>query len=187
MSKQSSKFRFIAPQGRKVLRRSPLVLKREFSRSISVKIEPNNPLELDNSQEIADTFHKNEAGLNNYFETKRNAILDSYREDSNSAAASGIEASELQEWMQRRDELLEQLDDQVDTVFDLASVYGDSSSSDSGSHAGPSTDAPATDSSTDAPATGSSTDAAQTAMPGRFVQDSSDVTSEGDMPPFDDE
>ena len=90
-------------------------------------VNPNNGTELDRSADIAERFYKDKDGLNNYFTDKESSIRRDYREDSNSAAVEGVPASELHNWQLSRDDLLEQLKDQKDDVFDLASISDGSS------------------------------------------------------------
>jgi hypothetical protein len=105
---------------------------RGFVGSVQLSINPSNGRDLDRSSEIAEAFHRDKEGLNNYFKEKEDSIRRDYRQDSNSAAVDGVQASELHSWQVNRDDLLEQLNDQKDDVFDLASVY-DSNSDDEGS------------------------------------------------------
>jgi len=100
---------------------------RGYIRSAPLAINVNNGTELDRSADIAETFYKDKDGLNTYFTDKESSIRRQYREDSNSAAIEGVPASELHDWQLSRDDLLEQLKDQKDDVFDLASVSDESS------------------------------------------------------------
>jgi hypothetical protein len=58
-------------------------------------IYPEDGTSLDRSQFIANKYYEDKVGLDKYFQDKENAIRSSYREDSNSAAVSGVQASEL--------------------------------------------------------------------------------------------
>ena len=100
---------------------------RGYIRSTPLAINANNGTELDRSADIAETFYKDKEGLNTYFTDKECSIRREYRKDSNSAAVEGVPASELHNWQVSRDDLLEQLKEQKDDVFDLASVSDDSS------------------------------------------------------------
>ncbi len=60
--------------------------------------------------------------LKTYFRDKEYSIRRYYREDDNSAAAESVTASGLHSWQENRDDLLDQLSEQIDDVFDLASV-----------------------------------------------------------------
>lgn len=71
------------------------IIARGFKKSSTQLIDANNGRDLDNTQEIADAFRNNAAGLENYETQKTNSINRDYRLDSNSAAASGVPASEL--------------------------------------------------------------------------------------------
>lgn len=109
---------------------------RGFSSSISLLVDSNNGRDIDRSAYIADAYHGDRDGLNSYFRDKESSIRRDYREDSNSAAMDGVPASELQSWQDNRDDLLEQLNDQKDDVFDLASVTDGSSDNDGDSISG---------------------------------------------------
>ena len=65
--------------------------------------------------------------LKTYFRDKEYSIRRDYREDDNSAAAESVTASGLHSWQENRDDLLDQLSEQIDDVFDLASVTDSSS------------------------------------------------------------
>ena len=106
---------------------------RTYSRSTPLLVNPNDGRNIDRSADIADAYHGDKDGLNTYFTTKESSIRSAYREDTNSAAADGVPASELREWLQDRDDLLDQLRDQRDDVFDLASVVDSDSDHDSDS------------------------------------------------------
>ena len=96
-------------------------------------VNPNDGRNIDRSADIADAYHGDKDGLNTYFATKESSIRSAYREDTNSAAADGVPASELREWQEHRDDLLGQLSDQRDDVFDLASVTDSNTDHDSDS------------------------------------------------------
>jgi len=106
---------------------------RGYIRSMPLAVNANNGTELDRSADIAETFYKDKDGLNTYFSDKESSIRREYRQDSNSAAVEGVPASELHNWQLSRDDLLEQLKDQKDDVFDLASVSDESSDDESAS------------------------------------------------------
>ena len=65
--------------------------------------------------------------LNTYFRDKEYSIRRDYREDANSAVAEGVPTSGLHSWQKNRDDLLDQLSEQIYDVFDLASVTDSSS------------------------------------------------------------
>ena len=69
---------------------------RGFVSSVPLSVNPSNGRDLDRSSEIADTYHGDKNGLNAYFTDKEASIRRDYRDDSNSAAAEGVPASELQ-------------------------------------------------------------------------------------------
>jgi hypothetical protein len=104
---------------------------RDYSKSTPLSVNANNGRDIDRTSEIADAFHGDKDGLNTYFNEKESSIRRDYREDSNSAAIAGVSASELHTWQVNRDDLLEQLNEQRDDVYDLASVT-ESGSSDEG-------------------------------------------------------
>ena len=106
---------------------------RTYSRSMPLLVNPNDGRNIDRSADIADAYHGDKDGLNTYFTTKESSIRSAYREDTNSAAADGVPASELREWQEHRDDLLGQLSDQRDDVFDLASVTDSDTDHDSDS------------------------------------------------------
>lgn len=89
-------------------------------------IFPEDGYCLDRTQFIVNKYHQDKDGLDKYFQDKENAIKDSYRQDSNSAAAEGVQASELQRWMEERDSLLEDFKNQKDDAYDLADIPVDS-------------------------------------------------------------
>lgn len=106
---------------------------RGFVRSLPVSVNPENGRDLDRSADIADAYHGDKNALNTYFRDKEASIRRDYREDSNSGAIHGVTASELQSWQENRDDLLEQLEEQKDDVFELASVSYSSSESEDNS------------------------------------------------------
>jgi hypothetical protein len=99
---------------------------RGFSSSASLLADSNDGRTIDRSADIADAYHGDRDGLNTYFREKEASIRRDYREDSNSAAIDGVSARELHSWQENRDDLLEQLNEQREDVFFLASVDGSS-------------------------------------------------------------
>ena len=89
-------------------------------------VNPNDGRELDRTQAIANKYFEDKTGLGQYFSDKERAIYDAYREDSNSAAISGVQASELNDWLDQRDSLLEELKGQINDVNDTLIDMGDS-------------------------------------------------------------
>ena len=65
--------------------------------------------------------------LETYFRDKESSIRRYYREYANSAPAEGVTASVLRSWQENKGNLLDQLSEQRDDVFDLASVRDSSS------------------------------------------------------------
>lgn len=120
---------FIIVRTRKGFRKACI---RGFVRSVPLSVNPENGRDLDRSADIADAYHGDKDALETYFRDKKASIRRDYREDTNSAAIDGVKASELHSWQVNRDDLLEQLEEQKDDVFDLASVtYSSSEDEDS--------------------------------------------------------
>ena len=85
-------------------------------------VNSNDGRNIDRSSEIAEKYHGYREVLKTYFRDKEYSIRRYYREDDNSAAAESVTASGLHSWQENRDDLLDQLSEQIDDVFDLASV-----------------------------------------------------------------
>lgn len=103
---------------------------RGYSRSVPLSVNANDGRNIDRSADIAEAYHGDKYGLNHYFKDKESSIRRDYREDSNLAAAQGVPASELNSWLKNRDDMLDQLNEQKDDVFDLASLPESSSDND---------------------------------------------------------
>lgn len=103
---------------------------RFYSRSAPLLVNPNDGRNLDRTADIAEAYRGDRDGEEAYFREKEASIRRDYREDSNSAAAEGESASELHGWQQDRDDLIDQLNEQRDDVFDLG--LADSSSDSDG-------------------------------------------------------
>ena len=88
---------------------------------ILLACDPKNGRELDETRDIVNFCNKNEQSIEEYFNTKSESINNDYRHDSNSAAASGIKAAELNKWLIDRDEMLIDLASQKKDVEDLSS------------------------------------------------------------------
>jgi len=102
---------------------------RVFSSHAPQFVNANDGRNIDRTADIATEFHKDKEGLNTYFNNKEESIRRDYREDSNSGAVDGVQASELHTWQENRDNLLDDLREQRDDVFDLASVTDSDSES----------------------------------------------------------
>jgi len=87
----------------------------------STHIDPQKP-ELDRTQNIANAFKNNRAGIESYYKDKVNSIMKAYRTDSNTGAIDGVAASELDFWMKQRNDLLDELKGQIEDVKELADV-----------------------------------------------------------------
>jgi hypothetical protein len=70
---------------------------RDYSKSMPLLVNSNDGRNIDRSADIADAYHGDKEGLNTYFTNKESSIRRAYREDTNSAAADGVPASELRE------------------------------------------------------------------------------------------
>jgi len=71
---------------------------RHFSTTTILRvINPHDPNQLDPTPELADRYRNDPTGLEEYYETKKNAIIESLRTDTNSAAANGVPLSEGEE------------------------------------------------------------------------------------------
>ena len=99
---------------------------RTFTNSTSLYVDANNGRELDNTQDIADTYREDREGIESYFIEKKESIRRDHMNDSNSAAASGVSVQELQSWLDDYKDLLNQLVIQEDDAKDLASIYSES-------------------------------------------------------------
>jgi hypothetical protein len=68
-----------------------------YSKTMPLLVNPNDGRNIDRSADIADAFHGDKDGLNNYFTNKESSIRRAYREDISSGDADGVPASELRE------------------------------------------------------------------------------------------
>lgn len=111
-----------------------------FSTSHVFKADPNNGLDLDTNDDILARYGNDKNQFDSYFEQKRESINNSHRIDSNNAAASGVPASELQNWIEERDTLLKQLETKKyeieanNSALDSEYEPSSSSSSEAGSY-----------------------------------------------------
>lgn len=88
------------------------------NRNWTVRPDVTDGLHLDVTRSIAREFKSGKA-IDEYFHDKESSIRNTYREDSNTAAAEGASASELSSWMEARDELLAALKAQREDVYAL--------------------------------------------------------------------
>jgi len=141
---------------------------RRFNAKHSLKaVDSSNGRSLDNSQEVANAYHNDRAGLEEYSDKKRESIIADHRTDSITGAADGVPASELASWMEERDRLLEEFDWQLEDIKDLADIPLGSESPDATSQI-PSEEA-------EAPSQNTSEEAEAPSQNTSFPQDSSDV------------
>lgn len=114
--------------------------------SMLLAIDPSQGTELDSTKSIAKSC-KCGKEIEKYLSEKENAIITSYRNDSNSAPSIGVPVQELSNWLDRKNDLLLSLANQKDDVYDLTGYFTDDeevagragyeySSSDSGSDVG---------------------------------------------------
>lgn len=94
---------------------------RYFTTSKRKNVNSKNGRELDRTQHIVDYHNGDKGRIEKYFEEKKHSIVKAYRDDSNSAAATGVSASELNQWLNDHKERLEELEGQKDDVHDLCS------------------------------------------------------------------
>lgn len=101
--------------------------------SIDSNVSPNgdlvnvdNGLKLDRTCDIVE-YCQDRRGVDEYFTKKEDSIRESFRTDSNEAAASGTSVSELQHWLSAKNDLLDDLSSQKIDVLDLGN-YEDSDS-----------------------------------------------------------
>lgn len=106
---------------------------RGFSSQKALQVNSNDGRNIDRSADIANEYRGDRAGLDTYFRDKESSIQRDFLQDTESGAADGVSASELESWKDNRDDLLDQLDQQKDDVFDLASTGVSVSDSDSDS------------------------------------------------------
>jgi len=99
-------------------------------------VDANNGRNIDRTQDIANEFRGDRAGLETYFRDKESSIERDFLQDSESGVADGVSENELQGWKDNRDDMLEQLQDQKDDVFDLASISDDGQNSANGASDG---------------------------------------------------
>ena len=138
---------------------------RFFSTSASfLALNPEDGYTLDRTQEIVDNCSTREE-VEEYFDTKRNAIHSSYVADSNSAAASGVSAAELAVWLDMKNDLISQLEDQEDDVYDLGDYDDGSDTGTAGDTVGGTTEG----------TTEAATESAGESAGDQMSQDSSDI------------
>lgn len=106
---------------------------RGFSSNKALQVNADDGRNIDRSSDIADEFRGDRTGLDTYFRDKESSIQRDFVKDSESGAADGVSASELEDWKVNRDDMLDQLDQQKDDVMDLAFFAASVSDSDSDS------------------------------------------------------
>ena len=160
---------------------------RGFSSNKALQVNANDGRNIDRSSDIADEFRGDRTGLDTYFRDKESSIQRDFVKDSESAAADGVSASELEDWKVNKDDMLDQLDQQKDDVMDLASFAAsvsdsdsdsDSNSDNSGDNINGNNNNSVNGTSGGNPVESNSND------PAYFAQDSSDVV-QTDFPSFD--
>jgi len=87
---------------------------------MALQVNANDGRNIDRSSDIANEFRGDRTGLDTYFRDKESSIQRDFVKDSESGAADGVSASELEDWKVNRDDMLDQLDQQKDDVMDLA-------------------------------------------------------------------
>lgn len=75
-------------------------------------IQPNAGGYLDRTRMILDTVGNDPEATEKYFAAKKQAIITNYRESSNAGAIEGAPISELQEWLDDKNSMLEDLKSQ---------------------------------------------------------------------------
>ena len=160
---------------------------RGFSSNKALQVNADDGRNIDRSSDIADEFRGDRTGLDTYFRDKESSIQRDFVEDSESGAADGVSASELEDWKVNRDDMLDQLDQQKDDVMDLAFFAAsvsdsdsdsDSNSDNSGDNINGNNNNSVNGTSGGNPVESNSND------PAYFAQDSSDVV-QTDFPSFD--
>ena len=109
------------------------VFLRGFSSNKALQVNADDGRNIDRSSDIADEFRGDRTGLETYFRDKELSIQRDFDRDSESGAADGVSASELEDWRIAKDDMLEQLDQQKDDVMDLTTFAASVSDSDSDS------------------------------------------------------
>jgi hypothetical protein len=110
------------------------VFLRGFSSNKALQVNADDGRNIDRSSDIADEYRGDKTGLDTYFRDKELSIQRDFDRDSESGAADGVSASELEDWKIAKDDMLEQLDQQKDDVIDLTTFAASVSDSDSDSN-----------------------------------------------------
>ena len=106
---------------------------RGFSTKGVLQVNADNGRNIDRSSDIANKYRGDKDGLDTYFKDKESSVQRDYIQDYESGTADGVSASELESWKDNRDDMLDQLDQQKDDVYDLASIGVSDSDGDSNS------------------------------------------------------
>lgn len=128
------------------------------------RVEPLNGTDVDKTRDIV-KYCKNATEVEEYFRTKENSIRSSYRNDSNTGAIEGIPSSELNKWLDYKNELLSYLVSQRNDVYDLGNFSEDGGNTTDSGNIG-------NDSSENA----NSSNEGENNSSNNFAQDSSDIT-----------
>jgi len=99
------------------------------------KVDPLNGTQLDRTRDVS-LYCKTQAQAQEYFHTKEESIKSSHRQDSNTAAADGVPASELSGWLERKESLLLELAGQKSDVYDDNDFSDDNDSRKGGGNGG---------------------------------------------------
>jgi len=94
------------------------------------RVDPSNGYSLDRTQDVS-LYCTTPEQAREYFSTKEQSIRNTYRQDSNSGAIEGVDARELDNWMNNRDSLLVELVGQKTDVY-LDNDFSEDSASSSG-------------------------------------------------------
>lgn len=100
---------------------------RNFSTTLPKLINIDDGRQLDANEEVERQHAHSKESLEQYFEEKRQSIIDAHRVDSNLGAIDGFTASELQKYMDQKNELLVDLEGQFND-FKINTGWWDSSS-----------------------------------------------------------
>jgi hypothetical protein len=152
---------------------------------MALQVNANDGRNIDRSSDIANEFRGDRTGLDTYFRDKEESIKRDFIQDSETGAADGVSANELESWKDNRDDMLDQLDQQKDDVMDLASIGVSDSDSDSDNNSDNSGDNINGNNNNNVNGTsGGSPVESNSNDPAYHAQDSSDVV-QTDFPSFD--
>ena len=157
-----------------------------FSTSATMSVNSNDGRNIDRTMDIAEKYRGDQEGLGRYLEDKAASILRDTEVDYRAAAAGGADEGQLQSITARGADLEDQLEMQVDDVYDLAEVYVGREGDSTGDGGGPSQGGNIS-SNQNAPAPGASGSESNGHTEAYFPQDSSNVeqTDFSSFEPFD--